>query len=641
MMAMGAPEPVNGASMPGAVASEYAPDIAKLMRYVDNWASFMQPATNQSLLCCQFFDGQQLTEDDKRELKGRGQPIVVINRVKPAVNGIVGVVERGKTDPKAYPREPTDDDTADLATDVLRYICDVNRFQVFKSRSFLDELKAGWTASITEISEDEEVVTTRIRWEEFIWDPASRENDARDARYLAIGKWMYVDDLQAEYPAKAAEIADAFSSYGAPTVSMEDRPFGGYGWVDNASRRVMVVEMYHREMGVWHRCKFIRTVALEYGVSAYLDKYKRPRCPIEAVRAYVDTQNRPYGVILDMLDPQREINSRRSWLLRALVVRQALIQKGAVEDLDAFRAQLAKTDGLIEVVNIDGVEILDRTTDISGQSGLLQEAKAEIDRQAPNPALQGRQTGDASGRALLARQQAGLLELSTVLSAFEEYIMRVYRQMWDTARQFWTSPKYIRITSDAKAPEYLMVNEPVLDPMTGQPAMQINPQTGHPEPVTKRSLAQLDVDIVIDSAPDVASIEEEQFKALMDLYPAVAQIDPQKASVLLDGIIASSPMLRDKANILKAMKGPEQPTPEQQQAQALQMEGAQAELDRVKSETAKNTASAMKTTVEAAHIVTESHREDQGTDHPTQDREQRDRLAQIAARARQEKPSPG
>lgn len=584
----------------------------------------MDPPLRQALQCTQFYDGQQLTDDEIRVLRDRKQPIVIMNRVRPAVNGIVGVVERGRIDPKAIPREPTDEDSANLATDVLRYVADYNRFQVLRSRMFLDMLRAGWTGSIQEVDEEGEVVSVPIRWEELIWDSASRELDCRDARFLGIAKWYYVDDLQAEYPQFAKEIGNSFAIGRTTVQTMEDRPFGGYGWVDTNSRRVLVIEMYHRENGEWYRCKFIRSLALEAGPSAFKDKRGRGRCPIEVVRCYVDTQNRPYGVIVDMMDPQREVNARRSWLLRNLVARQVIAQKGMVEDKDAALQTLASSSGWLEVNDIAQVQLQDKEADIAGHTALMQEAKGEIDRQAPNPALQGREDRVQSGRALLARQQAGLLELSSVLSAFEDYTLRIYRQWWQCCRQFWTAPRYIKITSDVKAPEYLMVNQPVgvevvQDPQTGLPTIQ---------PKLAKRLAELDVDITIDSSPDVASIEEEQFQALAELFPQVAAVNPMKADALLDELIASSPIIRNKQQLLEKMQGPQQPNPMQQMAMQLEMQGKQAEVEKTQSETAKNVATTQKTQVETAAIVHGAAREDAGMDQASQDRAQRDREGQ-------------
>ena len=170
----------------------YQPDLAKLTRYVDVWASMMNPATNQALLCCQMYDGEQLTAAERNELGARGQPAVIMNRIKPAVNGIVGVIEKGRTDPKGLPREPTDEESANLATDVLRYIADVTRFQIFKARSFSDELRAGWTGTITEIDEDGEVVVVHAPGVPTREEPPARQIQIYAPTALVISQMLFV-----------------------------------------------------------------------------------------------------------------------------------------------------------------------------------------------------------------------------------------------------------------------------------------------------------------------------------------------------------------------------------------------------------------------------------------------------------------
>src|SRR4029077_8454823 len=70
-----------------------------------------------------YFHGVQWHEDELKVLKDRRQPAITFNRFKRKVNTIVGIQERMKQDPKAYPRNPTRPatDGADLATSVLRY----------------------------------------------------------------------------------------------------------------------------------------------------------------------------------------------------------------------------------------------------------------------------------------------------------------------------------------------------------------------------------------------------------------------------------------------------------------------------------------------------------------------------------------
>ncbi len=615
----------DGVAMPDAPPA-YQPDLSARMRDVDNWASLMEPALTNAMLCQDFFDDKQLTGSERKVLRDRGQPDVVMNRIKPAVNGIVGVIERGRSDPKALPRSPVDEATANLATDVLRYICDVNRIQLLKSTALSRELIWGWTASITEVTADYEVETTEIRPEEFIWDPASRRNDCRDARFLGIAKWVYVDELQVEYPQMSEDIANAIEATAAPSESSEDRPEWGFAWVDKKTRRVMVIEMYHRERGVWMRCKFLRNLALEAGPSPYVDpKTNEPRCPIEVVRAYVDRMNQPYGAVFSMLDAQREINMRRSKLLHELNVRQLIVTRGLVDDIEAVRKEAAKAGGVMVQDAPGGIEIVQRADIVSGQAMLLAEAKGEIERQGPNPGVLGRDVQGQSGRAILAQQQAGLLELAPILGAFDEYVNRIYRQMWMCAQQFWTAPKYIRVTDDVQAPQYIMVNEPILiEGPDGQPVFD---QMGQPVVAgMKRSLAQLDVDIVIDSMPDIATIAEEQFATIAELLPTVAQLSPPLAIKMLETMVSSSTALRNdvKASFIEAIQQPQQADPAQMQAQQMamqmEMEAAQSQIAKTQSETAKNAATAQKTTIEAANIMRTADREDAGVDGPAQDR---------------------
>ncbi len=100
------------------------PDLAKLKRYFTEARDLTVQARANSLSCIDYYDSDQFTADELGKLNARGQPAIVINRIKPAINGMIGVTEKGRSDPKAWPRNPGDADSADAATDVLRYIAD-------------------------------------------------------------------------------------------------------------------------------------------------------------------------------------------------------------------------------------------------------------------------------------------------------------------------------------------------------------------------------------------------------------------------------------------------------------------------------------------------------------------------------------
>ena len=519
-----------------------APDVARLKRYFEEARDLTQEARTQAMIDQDYYDGNQWTAAERAALRLRRQPDIVVNRIKPAVNGIIGVSEKGRSDPRAYPRTPKDDDAAAVATDVLRFIADHNRLHRIKQDCFADMLTPGTMAALVGVDGDGQVEVAQVRWDEFFADPRARRRDFKDARYLGVAKWMYADDLGSMYPAAKDEIEAAVEA-GPPgsalsiDVSFADRPGDRAAiWCDRRRRRLMVVEIYYREGGTWMRCVFHGQGVLEAGPSPYHDAKGRPDCPIEAQSAYVDRQNNRYGVVRDMRGPQDEINKRRSKLLHLISVSQVEATDPASVETSAetARAEAARPDGVIPF----GWRRVSTADVAAGQAQLLAEAKGEIERMGPNPAVLGRASEDASGRALLTRQQAGLVELALLYGGLEDWELRIYRQCWARARQFWRAPQFIRVTDDAQAPRFVQLNEPVMGE-AGQGVL------GY-----RNAIAEMDVDIILETTPDVGTLAQEQFSELARLAGA----NPAWAAQLgFETLIEMSSIPR-KRQILETLK---------------------------------------------------------------------------------------
>lgn len=568
------------------------PDIENLRRMFSDAASLTADARRHAQTDRDYFDGIQWTQAEKAVLAQRKQPDNVFNRVRPAIEGTLGVIDQGQTDPRAYPRNPDDEPKADTATKVLRYMDDHARLD----RTFMDCAEQyyveGTCAVITELDDDGEVIPTQIRWEEFFYDPRSRKKDFSDSRYFAIAKWRYADEVAAEFPDSKGEI-DACISAGGLTAddTLRDRPSDSgntIAWVDKNKKRLMVVELYHLESREWRRCVFIASMVLDYGPSAYMRAKGGTRCPIEAASCYVDRENNRYGKVRDMRGPQDEINKRRSKALHFLSVAQIEVAFPEAIEVDpaTAREEASRPDGVIPY----GWKRVQVGDIVQGQVALLQEAKAEIERMGPNPAILGRQGESQSGRANLVRQQAGLTELAPTLSVFDDFKLRVYRQMWECARQFWRAPKWIRITDeDTSKPQFVGLNQPTgaIDMQTGQPQLD-------------NSMAEMDVDIIVESTPDTATVQQEQFLALVDLSKSGVQFPPD--------ILLQFSTIPDKQRIIeKLQERSQQPDPMREIAQA----GAVAEVQKTQSETALNQAKAqseaIKPEVEAVRAFQTGH----------------------------------
>ena len=591
-----------------------APDLAKLKRYFTESEQLTQAARTRALTALDYYDSDQFTARELEAFHERHQPAIVINRIKPAINGIIGVTERGRSDPRAWPRNPGNEDAADAATDVLRYIADYNRFRRLKQDCFKDFLVPGTMAALVGLDGDTQVTITQVRWEEFFFDARSRRPDFKDARYLGIAKWMYADDASALYPDKEGDIQRAVdNSPGggmAPDQSFQDRPLSGPGtggaWIDPKQRRLLVCEVYYRDDG-WKRAVYTGSDILEYGPSPYHDHKGRPDCPIEAMSAYVRRDNGRYGAVWDMIGPQDEINKRRSKSVHLLSTSRIEIKDPSAIDVDAdvARKEAARPDGVIPF----GWGLAPNVAEFQGNMEMMAEAKAEIERMGPNPAVLGRSDQDSSGRALLARQQSGLIELANLYGGLEDWELRIYRQCWARAKQFWRAPQFIRVTDDEDSPKFVGLNQPI---QTEAPIVGVHPETGLPtlQPGIlgyKNVVAEMDVDIEVDTQQDTGNIASEQFSeiiSLVKLSPLYQQQAPLSMLIQLSTI-------PHKRNILDQIK---QAAAQQQQAsaqqQALSLQHAQAQIAKTQSEAQQNTAqgtASMLNALSEAHAVHADH----------------------------------
>ena len=538
-----------------------------------------------------YYDDKQWTDDEVRVLEARNQPALVFNHVKPAINAIVGVKERGRVDPKAWGRTPKDQQASEVATDSLRYVDDVNRFVTTKREGLKSFLIWGVVGGMVEVDQDREITMKAFRPEEYYYDPYSRETDFCDARYDGLAKWMDEDAVTALYPDKAKDITASIDASVSVTETYKDRPNRAWSWADKQKRRVMIFEHYHRWKGEWCKTVFVSGAILEHGPSPYKDSKGRPKKCTVTQSAYVDRDNRRYGAVRSMRGPQDAINKARSKAVHLLNVRQVRLDPG-VQDMDEVRHELAKPDGVIMARENQVEPMATHTQFMPAHLELLRDAKDEMRRQSPTPGIVGRQSASQSGVAIAREQEAGLAEQTPILASFDDWVLRMYRSAWEAIKQFWDGPKFIRVTDDENAPRFMVMN--AVDPQTGQPF--VDPQTGQLMPPNRP--AEMDMDIIIDTTPDVAVLQQEQFRDLVELAQ-IAMQNGQQNPIPFEAIIKAS-SLPKKQEILDAMQQQQQQQPNPQAQEAAEIGKRQA-LAKIAVDETK----ALKTKAETEKIATE------------------------------------
>lgn len=539
-----------------------------------------------------FVDGKQLSAEEIKALKKRGQPEVIINRIKRKVDFLKGYEMSQRVDPRALPRTPKHEDDADGVQQALRYVADDQRYDQLRSRvwdNLIVEGMGGYRVGVKEGYDGIDVTINRFAWDRMFADPHSSEPDFSDAGYLGGVLWKDYDEAAAEYP-DALDALETTLDSASLSDTYDDKPKFRV-WADKKRKRVRIVQIWIKRVGVWYFAEFTKGGILKSGRSPHVTDQGESDCELIFGSCYVSRDNDRYGLVREMISPQEEINKRRSKALHLLNSNQTTMEDGAVDDVEKFRREKARPDGTM-VVNpgfFDKIRTETREDLAAAQMQLSQEAKNEIDMMAGNIALQGNalQKSAASGKAIIASQQGGAMEIAAPMDELRDLDKRVYRAIWYRIRQYWTAEKWVRVTDEERNVKWLGVN---VDPQRGEMLKQQNPDKIQG---TIGSLAELDCDIIIDNAPDGLTPQLEQFQTLVELkkYDANNEI-PFRA------IVAASPNLKNRERILAEMDKAKEPPPEvaqlQQRMKALEMAMAEAKVAETQSKAMLNEANARK-----------------------------------------------
>jgi hypothetical protein len=579
-------------------------DVLTMVRRFEEAEETTRPARDLAERDRDYRDGKQLTSEEESVLKSRGQPVVIYNRIQRKVNFLRGLETQSRKDPKAFPRTPGDDGSAQAATDALRYVCDDQNWDTKRSDAYENILVEGTGAIMVgaaQVRDGIDPVLTHIPWDRFFHDPYSNRIDFSDASYMGIVTWLDLEDAKTKYPGREEHLEATWLS-AKDTQTYDDRPKFNL-WADYKRKRVRVVEMYYLERGQWMACTFTKAGYLkDPEASPYLDVDKKPECPIKAISAYIDRDNNRFGEVRAMISPQDEINKRRSKGLHLINSRQIRVSNAVAAaggmDATAIKREMAKPDGVL-FGEADEVEIL-KTGDMAAANfQMLQEAKAEIDLLGPNAALSGKNENDSSGRALLAQQQGGMVEVALLTDRLRQLSLAVYRSIWGRIKQYWDSQRWLRTTDDERNLKWVGLNVPrtmmevAAERLQGDPEAEMklailsrDPMANQPVEI-KNPVAEMDIDITIDEGMDTPTVQSEQFDTLTKIMPGILNLPPPMMKMLIQ---ASS--LRDKDQMLEQLdemaKQPPIPPELQQQIDEgmARLKELEAENERLKADQA-------------------------------------------------------
>ena len=571
-----------------------------------------------------YFDGNQFTAAEKAALKKRKQPITPENLIKPKIEGLCGLERQSRTDPKAYPRTQQHDQEANAATDALRYVSDDQDLDIKKSRVFENMLVEGFGGVECVVRKSRGQIdpyVVHIPFERLYYDPHSCAADFSDAGFLGYITWMDAEAAKRKWPGKEEVIAATMAKgVSSAYEAFEDKPKWTY-WYDSQRKRVRINTHYVEKAGVWHRVVFTLAGELEECAPVpFMDDEGRPECPLILQSAYVDRDNDRYGIVRDMIPLQDEVNKRRSKFLHMVNSNKIRVSPSVGRDANAIRKEFAKPDAVL-VGEAGEVEELGNVAKEQGQFQLLQDTRATLKGNVgPNATLQGKSGQDQSGRAILALQQAGMTEMTPLLDNLRHFTLRLYRQVWNRVRQYWTQERWIRVTDDERNVRFVQLNGPPKmapeEAMMGMQKLHMAYQSGQVDQATAQQYAQqiqqmtkpqnpvaeLDVDIDIDEVNETPTLQIEQFQEITQLMGTGIFGQPPHPKMIELWIKASN--LRDKEQLLSIV---EEMAQAQSQPNPMQQAAVEAEVMKKQADAALTGAKAEGEQIKNQLIVPQAH----------------------------------
>jgi len=571
--------------------------LEKCRKAYTNYLDNKQDEISEQKNSRRYYHGVHWTKEQIKALNKRKQPVVTFNRIARKLNGVVGLIDRLKQDPKAYPRTPKHEEGADLATAVIRYVLDAGNWNAKAPEVALDSAVEGLSGISIELKEgqngDREIDFQVVEVDSFFYDPRSYRIDFSDARYMGEGKWMDIDLAQEAFPDKADELESALEN----SSELSSNPDRENKWFDmeGGKQLVRVVDCWYRMPGKepgdpprWCWTIFTGSLILDSGESYLQDEDGETTCRYIMFSCNVDQDGDRYGFVRNMQSAQDEYNARRSRALFTANSRRLIMTQGSVSDIERVRQEWSRPDGVI-VTNArtpdEGIKSDDQSFDFAGQMKLMENAVQELDNYGPNQALVG-DIANQSGRAIQLLQQAGMAELGPYILGYKGWKIRVYRALFLAVQREWNAERWVRVTDNEGVAQFIQINGQQQDEF-GNP--MIGPDG---KPIMFNAIGELDVDIIMDEGQDTINAQQDVYETLSQILPSIApMLKPAEASAAVSILVDSSSL---SASAKKAWRdaGKQQPDPAQEMAKKITLEGEAAKVDETKSKTMLNQAKA-------------------------------------------------
>ena len=487
-----------------------------LLNKVTGWLQQTEGADSESLWATEseedygFYAGDQDSLEVLQKLADAKRPALVYNEIKPKVDVVVGLAGQNRQLPSAFPTEKNDEALVELANGAIKFFRRETGFAVNEMTCFEHTVKSGRSLLyfyVTDENPFEPTIRTRfVHGRDFKIDPRSINYDLSDARFVFLDFWYDAEEIKVRYPKfNTDRVTQLQSSSGSSPLfynTVEDtyritecwyksteevywitHPItGAQEKVDKVTFEKMKEALARgiqlpngqplvdpdfqgiKRFGtVYKYVIFSNCYVFEKGTS----KHKWDGFPCVLFGGYKhDKENRWFGLISMMKDPQKGVNTMRRQMQHLLQTSPKGIlmhEVGAIIDIDAYEKKSAEPNYHMELVSgaLARVKFSEQPT-ISPVYAQLMTADQQFMKDVSgiqNDTLGVQTFSREPGITTQLRQGQNIAILYILLDNFKQSRLLGTRLLFSFIQQYVSSERIIRIEGE-----------------NGQQLMQLNSQ---------------------------------------------------------------------------------------------------------------------------------------------------------------------
>jgi hypothetical protein len=388
-----------------------------------------------------FRQGKQwTTEELELYNKKRIEPITV-NHILPVTNALSGAQRQDKQDIKARPRRNAAEQVASILTELVKHTMDMSEGEHAVSEWYSSSLSDIQTFMRVEVSKETPGGQINLYPKtifECLPDPAAVEYDLnKSGRYVIEREWVDQDWAKAKYKEALAEYTKEldFGDFDSKVDQLSRELSNGISdttWLFPDDGDLEDYREKHRYLKytfwwidyeenaekVLHKTVYINDVPVEDQASPYGEDFKM--LPFIRMAPYFEG-GYAYGVIDNLVGPQREENINRTQMVR--LMHQTANGGWIVKKCNAIKRAFLEAWGSITGIVIaeddygGKVEKIQPNQISTGHAALSELARTDIKEiSSATDALMGYDTGEKeSGRAIELKRRQGMIALEPIM----------------------------------------------------------------------------------------------------------------------------------------------------------------------------------------------------------------------------------